>query len=88
MPIKVLIVDDDENTRISLRMALEADGYIVQLASSAEAAMQILQAELVDAVITDLVMGQMSGLDLLGFLRERRMETILISVHLFTIHQL
>ena len=78
MPIKVLVVDDDENTRISLRLALEADGYIVQLASSAEAAMQILQAELIDAVITDLVMGQMSGLDLLGFLRERRMETILI----------
>ena len=78
MPIKVLVVDDDENTRISLRLALEADGYTVQLASSAEAAIQILQAELIDAVITDLVMGQMSGLDLLGFLRERRMETILI----------
>ena len=29
MPIKVLVVDDDENTRISLRLALEADGYIV-----------------------------------------------------------
>jgi CheY-like chemotaxis protein len=46
MPIKVLVVDDDENTRISLRLALEADGYTVQLASSAEAAIQILQAEL------------------------------------------
>jgi DNA-binding NtrC family response regulator len=57
MPIKVLVVDDDENTRISLRLALEADGYTVQLASSAEAAIQILQAELIDAVITDLVMG-------------------------------
>ena len=40
--------------------------------------MQILQAEFIDAVITDLVMGQMSGLDLLGFLRERRLETTLI----------
>jgi len=74
----VLVVEDDENTRTSLRLALEADGYVVQLAPSAEVAAQILQRELIDAVITDLVMGQMSGLDLLGFLRERRMETILI----------
>jgi DNA-binding NtrC family response regulator len=78
MPIKVLVVEDDENTRTSLRLALEADGYVVQLAPSAEVAMQILQRGLIDAVITDLMMDQMSGLDLLGFLRERHMETILI----------
>src|SRR5262249_56515355 len=47
-------------------------------ARGAGGAMQILQGEFIDAVITDLVMGQMSGLDLLGFLRERRMETVLI----------
>lgn len=78
MSIKVLVVEDDENTRTSLRLALEADGYVVQLAPNAEAAMQILQREALDAVITDLVMGQMSGLDLLNFLRERNMATILI----------
>ena len=78
MSITVLVGEDDETTRTSLRLALQADGYAVQLAASAEAAVRILQEEEIDAVVTDLVMGQMSGLGLLDFLRERGMETPLI----------
>ena len=56
MPITVLVGEDDETTRTSLRLALQADGYAVQLAASAEAAVRVLQEEEIDAVVTDLVM--------------------------------
>jgi len=51
----VLIVDDEKHTRDGLRRALE-DKYEVYIADSMEAAMNILAAEKVDILITDLRM--------------------------------
>jgi DNA-binding NtrC family response regulator len=56
----------------------EFETQVAERTKALQAANQELQRELVDAVITDLVMGQMSGLELLNFLRDRNMETILI----------
>ncbi|RMF88543.1 MAG: sigma-54-dependent Fis family transcriptional regulator [Nitrospinota bacterium] len=80
MAVTVLIVEDDENTRKSLGMALEEDGYLVRLASSAEAALKVLQEEIVDAVITDIVMGKMSGMDLLDYIFHNKIDTVVIVV--------
>lgn len=67
---KVLIVDDSVTTRQLVRIILEAAGYHVDSEADAEQAWRRLsESERFDAVITDIEMPAMSGLDLLGLIR-------------------
>jgi len=61
MPATILIVDDEKNTREGLGLALEED-YEVYMASSAEEAFNLMEAETFDVVLTDLRMAGKSGL--------------------------
>ena len=61
MPATVLIVDDEKNTREGLSLALEED-YEVYLATGAEEAFNLMEAETFDVVLTDLRMAGKSGL--------------------------
>lgn len=65
MKFNVLIVDDEKNIREGLGKALEMDGYNVYLASDGEEALEMVQEEEVDLVITDLKMPRLSGDELL-----------------------
>src|SRR5205809_615055 len=64
-PIRVLIVDDDEGHAEALSDALEADGYVSSMAHSGEDAIQKLSVQTFDAVLTDLVMPDKSGIEVL-----------------------
>ncbi len=61
MPATLLIVDDEKNTREGLSLALE-DDYEVYLATGAEEAFNLMEAETFDVVLTDLRMAGKSGL--------------------------
>lgn len=61
MPATILIVDDEKNTREGLTLALE-DDYEVYMASGAEEAFNLMDAETFDVVLTDLRMAGKSGL--------------------------
>lgn len=61
MPATILIVDDEKNTREGLGLALEED-YDVYMASGAEEAFNLMEAETFDVVLTDLRMAGKSGL--------------------------
>lgn len=61
MPATILIVDDEKNTREGLGLALEED-YDVYIASGAEEAFNLMDAETFDVVLTDLRMAGKSGL--------------------------
>ena len=61
MPATILIVDDEKNTREGLGLALE-ENYEVYMASSAEEAFNLMDAETFDVVLTDLRMAGKSGL--------------------------
>lgn len=62
--ILVLVVDDDQRSRLLLQTILVADGCRVRAAGSGAEALACLQAELPDAVLLDLVMPGMGGLEL------------------------
>lgn len=64
MQDQILLVDDDTSLLKLLSIRLEAEGYKVQTAESAEQALQILRNDPLDLVITDLRMEGASGLDL------------------------
>jgi len=64
---KVLIVDDEENARIGLKKLLSREGYQVAAVSNGFEALEHLDQDSVDLVITDINMPEMNGL---VFLRE------------------
>ena len=61
MPATILIVDDEKNTREGLSIALEEE-YEVYMASGADEAFNLMEAETFDIVLTDLRMAGKSGL--------------------------
>ncbi len=64
-PVRVLIVDDDEGHAEALADALEIDGCRCSLAHSGEDAIRLLSEQTFDACLTDLVMPDRSGMDVL-----------------------
>jgi YesN/AraC family two-component response regulator len=64
---RVLIVDDEENARIGLKKLLAIEGFQVDAVANGFEALEYLQRQSVDLVITDINMPEMNGL---VFLRE------------------
>jgi two-component system response regulator MprA len=68
--MKVLVVDDERAVRDSLRRALELEGYDVELAADGEEALERLaQNGEPDAVVLDILMPKMDGLEVCRRLR-------------------
>jgi twitching motility two-component system response regulator PilH len=73
----VLIVDDDPGLRALLRTNLEADGYVVREAGSAEEGLAALDEEPPDLILLDVMMPHVDGWEMLRRVRERHgVETI------------
>lgn len=66
---RVLLVEDDDGIRVSLRMALEDEGYVVDEAASAEEALVFIPSGESDVVLVDVMLPGMSGLDLVREVR-------------------
>ncbi len=66
---RILIVDDDELVRSGFAVNLRQLGYTVGTAASAEEALEILDREPVQLILSDLMMGDMDGLNLLEQVR-------------------
>ena len=58
---RILVVDDEESIRDLLRLVLTEEGYWVITASGGEEAIEHLEAQRFDLVITDLVMPKVNG---------------------------
>jgi two-component system response regulator HydG len=69
MQSRLLIVDDDRDMREALGTLFSEEGHACELAADAAAALDIVDAQTFDAVICDVVMQGMSGLDLLDRVR-------------------
>lgn len=67
----ILVVDDEENTRIALTRLLSHEGYDVRTAANGLEALNSLRSYPADLIITDLNMPEMNGLT---FLRELNRE--------------
>jgi hypothetical protein len=68
----VLVVDDDSSLREWMCSVLQADGMRVRVAGDGQQALDLVQREQVDLVVTDLAMPGMDGLELLTALRRDR----------------
>jgi two-component system nitrogen regulation response regulator NtrX len=79
----ILIIDDERNIRRTLDMILSGEGYQVFTCASAQAGLDTLKKERIHLVLLDIVMPEISGLDLLPKLLEVRpnLAVIMISGH-------
>jgi two-component system, NtrC family, nitrogen regulation response regulator NtrX len=80
---KVLIIDDEEGIRSSLKMIFEYEGYEVVLAANGPAGLKIAEREAPDLVFLDIKMPQMDGLEVLKELKaeEGAPPVVILSGH-------
>jgi CheY-like chemotaxis protein len=71
MAPRVLVVDDDPPTRDIVALLLRDCGLVVDACSSATEALAKLARAAYDAVVTDHMMPEMTGLELVGGVRTR-----------------
>ena len=69
---RVLVVDDDPAVRLTFRLILESAGYQVSEARHGLAALILIKDSLPHLVITDMVMPEMGGEELIARLRNDR----------------
>lgn len=66
---RILLVDDDERIRASMRLVLEDEGYAVEEAASGEAALAAFGRTAADVVLIDLMLPGMDGFETCRSLR-------------------
>lgn len=66
----ILVVEDAANIRKLMTARLEQEGYVVYQAENGEKALNILEVQHVDLIISDIMMPRMDGYELTRSLRE------------------
>jgi DNA-binding NtrC family response regulator len=83
MAAKILVVDDDTAMREMMALALRKEGFDVSVADTSSAARESLENESFDLIVTDIYLGDGTGLDLLK--ESRRVQpsarVILVTAH-------
>ena len=77
-PKRILIADDEFLIRWSLTKALSQEGYIVTAVENGRMAVEAAQSEHFDFIITDLVMPELGGWEVLDFLRGTKTSSRII----------
>jgi two-component system response regulator PilR (NtrC family) len=79
-PARVLVVDDEKSMRDLLAITLQRAGYDVTVADGGETAIEAIRRDPFDAIITDLRMPKVDGLQVLRSAKDLSPETAVIMV--------
>lgn len=77
---KILVVDDDKNTRLYFKAFLEAEKYTVYLASNGQEALDVLDKEHIDLAVVDIMMPVIDGYEFTKILRDVNNEMPILMV--------
>ncbi|WP_370650039.1 response regulator [Oscillochloris sp. ZM17-4] len=83
MSSTVMIVEDDPATRRLYRFLLTSSGYTVFEAEDGLSALERLDTQPCDVIITDMNMPRMGGIDLVRTLRQKNADVYVIMVTAF-----
>ncbi len=67
----ILVVDDEPEVGEAIRRVLVRAGFVVVVARSAAGALEAMEPEQPDIVVTDVIMPKIHGLELIKVLRQR-----------------
>ncbi|SEA57661.1 two component, sigma54 specific, transcriptional regulator, Fis family [Desulfuromusa kysingii] len=74
----ILIVDDEDNIRLSLEGILEDEGFRTSFAATGEACLKIIQSEDPDLVLLDIWMPGIDGMETLKRIKQMRPQQLVI----------
>jgi CheY-like chemotaxis protein len=77
---KILVVDDEETTRVLLERTISDFGYSVELACNAKDALEKIKSEEFQLIITDLKMPEIDGTQLCRQIRNINLETVIYAL--------
>ncbi len=80
---KILVVDDEPSLREVLSIMLKRAGYSVTSVTDGEEAVEIVQKEIFDLVITDLRMPKIDGMEVLKAVKSASPETVVLIITAF-----
>ena len=81
--MRILVVDDHKNTRLTLGTILRRSRHEVETVGTGAAALQLLDAERFDIVVTDLHLGDIDGMEVLAKTRAVAPQTEVIVITAF-----
>lgn len=77
---RVLVVDDDKNTRYFIKEALELERYLVFCAKNGEEALDIYDKQFIDILIVDIMMPGIDGYELTRQLRAANKDLLVLMI--------
>jgi len=77
-PAQVLVVDDEQNIRLTLSALLSRAGYVVTAAATGEEAVALFDRQRFDLMLVDLQMPGINGIQVVEALRQRNLDTMVI----------
>jgi DNA-binding NtrC family response regulator len=80
MSKSILIVEDEETLRESIKRIFTKEGYVVEAVDSAEKGLALLESNLYDVVISDIILPGMDGIEMLTKVRGQVPDQIFIIV--------
>lgn len=83
MKPRILVVDDEDSIREFLDIMLRREQYEVTQAEDGEKAIELLKKKTFDMVISDLQMPNVTGLELLKYVRENYPDTLFMMITAF-----
>ena len=81
--VKILIIDDEKSILDLLSVVFKKEGYTVETALSAKMALELIDKEEFDLVLTDIKLPQMSGMKILQYVKEKypAMPVVMITAY-------
>ncbi len=77
---KILIIDDEKSILDLLSVVFEKEGYSVETSLSATRAVDLIDKQDFDLIISDIKMPKMSGMELLRYVRENRPDIPIVMI--------
>jgi len=77
---KILVIDDENSIRLLLKKMLEREGFDVMTASDGKEGMDIISKAAFDLVITDIVMPEKEGIEIIMELKKGYPDIPIIAI--------
>ena len=78
MPHKILIIEDEESLRSTLKLNLELEHYTVETCSNGKEAIEFIKSVKLDLILLDIMMPTISGIDVYKEIRRKGIDTPII----------
>jgi CheY-like chemotaxis protein len=85
--LKVLLVEDVEDTRLFMRLELEQQGFIVLEAEDGRSAVDVATKEIPDVILMDLTLPNMDGFSAAKLIRKKSGKLQTVPIIAVTAHQ-